>query len=705
MKKDKKEKSEKRGKNNELSINSTGSKKMSKFREKLDMYDMILANLIAGTSIIEPSEKLTNAQIAIGFSSIASESQLTKYFIITGFPDYLPSALMDRIRMRCIMPGVKINFYFHANPYKINWESAEMKSKMQVWKRYSEEHSGEIDVFSYRSQHGDAQMRNRIIQSTKYLNVADLEYKRSLLRVMFVIEVSGQRTDDGLANLAESVKLLKEMCSQSDIKLRELRINMLDWLRAIGPFSLTPSKDTAGKLSRKILTDDILANFNSYRQGRVGSKGQLLGVDILSNGPVLRMFKEDPDGADNWLVSANTGGGKSFFVKSLLTYLLADNFTVVVMDYEGDEYDPLANYIKAGNPSDVKIVSMGKSNTVYFDPCEIPPLTGDPEVDNDLKSNAINFITAIFKTMVHGLEGEFTRSESKVLSLAIQRMYDSAGVTEDKSTWERSRNLRLSHVYEEVKNIVESKELMDGSDDNEKHRAAIKICDATSLHFEPGEMYYNYWRNPMSAEELYKAKLIIFSFGMKGADQSSVDSILLALKQLSVAYVNIMISNYCKYVKHGFNVKVWEEFQRWGAIKSSTTILANTITGGRKRGDVNFIITNDLGAILDENNRLSSILLDNIQNFAIGSIPDEKVRRKLCESRGLQSCKIALDRIAKATVTESGKAKRKFASGQNRYKYAFCIAMDSGKKVIVKAMLPEALVKTSLFRTGVDVKE
>ena len=44
----------------------------SKRKEKLDMYDMIVANLIAGNSIIEPEQKLDSSQLAIGFSSISS---------------------------------------------------------------------------------------------------------------------------------------------------------------------------------------------------------------------------------------------------------------------------------------------------------------------------------------------------------------------------------------------------------------------------------------------------------------------------------------------------------------------------------------------------------------------------------------------------------------------------------------------------------
>ena len=96
--------------------------KKSKFKEKLDMYDMILANLVAGKSIIEPSERLDNSQIHIGFSNIASEETLTKSFSIREYPDYIQDKLIDGIRNACMSPGVKINFYFYGDKHKINWD-------------------------------------------------------------------------------------------------------------------------------------------------------------------------------------------------------------------------------------------------------------------------------------------------------------------------------------------------------------------------------------------------------------------------------------------------------------------------------------------------------------------------------------------------------------------------------------------------------
>lgn len=676
----------------------------SKRKEKLDMYDMIVANLVAGNSIIEPEQKLDSSQLAIGFSNISSETQLTKYFMISKFPDFLKPKLIDTIRTRCMMPGLKINFYFNAQPHRINWDSQEMISRMNIWKQYAAKHDGPVDVFQYRKQHGEAAARNRMIMSTKYLNEAELEYKRSFMKVYFIIEVSAKRTEESLANMSEAILKLKEMCNHSDIKLTELRVNMIDWVKTIGPFSLKSIKEMNGKLAKRVLTDDLLANFNSYKQGRVGIKGVPLGIDILNNGPVMRVFKEDPDGADNWLIAATTGGGKSYWLKTLLTYLLAEGFITCIMDYEGDEYTRFANFVRAGNPEDVKIVSMGKGSTVYFDPCEIPDLTGDSEVDDTLKKSAISFILSVFRIIVNGLEGVLTKEEERVISLAIQRVYDSVGVTDDKETWHRSKGLRLSMIYDEIKFMVDNKELVDDASDNLKHKAAVSILDSASVYFEEGEAKYGTFKNPMSANELYKAKLVVFSFGMQGEDQESSDPTELALKQLSVAYVNIKISNYCKYVRHCFNVKVWEEFQRYGEAKGSASTIANVITGGRKRGDVNFIITNDLGAMLDDENLLSQKIIQNIQNYAIGKIKDTKIRRKFCEKLDLQDVLPALDNIAKAhTARQNGS--KKASGAQSRYKNAFCIVLEEGKKAVVKVNLPPALRESNLFKTGVDTKE
>ena len=46
---------------------------------------------------------------------------------------------------------------------------------------------------------------------------------------------------------------------------------MMDWCRLLNPLSLIKS-DVYRKLPKRVMTDDIEANFNSMRQGKVGDK-------------------------------------------------------------------------------------------------------------------------------------------------------------------------------------------------------------------------------------------------------------------------------------------------------------------------------------------------------------------------------------------------------------------------------------------------
>lgn len=675
---------------------------ISKLKEKLDMYDMIMANLYAGNSVVEPSTKLDNSHIDIGFSNIASETHITKYFMIRQYPDWMKDHMMDIIRSRCLKPGVKINFYIHTQPHTINWNSSEMKNRLNLWTKYADKYEDDGSVFEYRGKRSTILARKRIIESTKYLNESELDYRRTLCKITFIVEISAKRDDMSLANLELALRDFKTLMNQEDFKVMEMRVNMIDWLQSLGLFSLKYIKEVQGRIIKKIVTDDILANFSSYKQGRIGEDGVPLGIDISSKIPVLHKFKEDPDAAENLLIAAATGGGKSFFLKALLTWLLGDGFVCTVMDYEGDEYTNLAAFVKAGNPDDVKVISMGKGSEVYFEPMEIPMLTGDPEVDNDLKETAISYVLATFRLIVCGTEKNLTKWEESVISTAIRRVYEFAGVTDNKETWHKSQGLRVSMVYDEICDMVRKGEFIDDNMDNIKHRAAMEIQESCIPYFEEGEAKSGTFKKPMTANELFKAKLIIFSFGMKGATNDQIDPVILALKQLSVANISIQISNHCKYVKHCFNVKVWEEYQRWGEAKGSAEIIGNAMTGGRKRGDVNFIITNDLNAMLDESNPINAKLKQNITGYIVGRVTSKTVIHKFCEEFSLLELEAPLRRIAEAS-RKGRKKKRNSSAAQDRYKNAFCVVLDEGK-AIVKVMLPPSLLESDLFKTGVVIK-
>ena len=675
----------------------------NRIKKRIQMYDLFLANLASGDSVIGPEVKLDNSKISVGFSNIASENFIYKYFLMKDMPDYIDPNFLDNLRHSCLLPGVKFNYYIYSNPHQIRWDSAEMKNRLNIWKEYTAKQPDDINVFEYRQKRSISLTKQRLIHSTKFLNEAELDYKRTTSKITFLIELAAKREEQYMLNLSRSIRTLKTLSRNMDLKIRELRFNIMDWLAYLGIFSLKEIPEIVARVNRRIVTDDILASMNPYKQGHVGETGVCLGIDIMTKAPVLKKFKADPDAPENWLICAETGGGKSMYIKVLLTYLLAAGFVVTVMDYEGDEYLNLASYIRASNPDDVKVISMGKGSTEYFDPMEIADLTGDPDIDDDLKENATAYTLAIFRIIIGGLEGKLTQWEERVISMAIKRVYKKAGVTEDKNTWIKSKGLRVRDVYQEIKKIAETKELLDSDIDNIKHKACVKIADAASIYFEEGEAKSGTFKNPLSVNELYKARFIVFSFGMRGATSSQIDPVILALKQLSVANVAIQISNYCKFIKKCFNVKVWEEFQRWGEVRGSSEIILNAMTGGRKRGDVNFIITNKLGSILDENNPIATGLRENITSKAIGKINDKSVRQRFCKTFSVPELQGILDTIAKAGLSNTETLNARGLG--SKYKYAFCIMLDNGKKTVVKVMLPKVIRQSQLFKTGIDINE
>lgn len=684
---------------NNSKVSSNKRKIKAKKGSKLDMYDIIFANLFAGTSIIEPERELDRTHIDIGFSNIASEKYIIKYFLITGLPDWLDFQLFDSIRRNVMSPGIRINFYTYGEPYKINWESSEMKNRLRIWEGYTKDSKeNDLSGLNYRARRKDILAKERILESTMYLNRAELDYRRRLIKTSFMIEVACLRDRESLDYMDDCIKDLKRYCLEKEIKLLELRVNMIDWLQQLWIFSLRSIKEVYRRVSKKILTDDIVANFSSYKQGRLGEDGIPLGLDVNSGALVLKKFKSNPDAAENILISGGTGSGKSLMTKWLLTWLSTDN-VITIVDYD-DEYKNLANFIYDGNPKDAITISMGKGSTSYFDPMEIGELTGDEKIDATLKSDAIKYTMATFNLMIAGVDNVLDKWEESVISTAIRNVYDNNGVTDDRSTWKYSTGCKLEDVYEELRLMVVRQEFVDDNMDNVKHKAAVNALESCKKFFEEGEAYYGTFKSPISIKGIRDANFIVFSFSSNSV-ASQENPVLVGLRQLSVANLTTLISNYCKYVRHSFNVKVWEEFNRFGLVKGSADIIGDAITGGRKRGDINLLITNDLSNILDETNPLSAKLEQNFTGYIIGSIPSDNVREKFCNKFNIQEMIEPLKRIYKAN-SEQGKRGR---LRESQFKHAFCtIMLETGEKAIIKATLPKEILDSKLFRTGVEIK-
>lgn len=535
--------------------------------------------------------------------------------------------------------------------------------------------------------------------------------------------ISGKRGVD----FNNSVKEIVNLCKLMNIKISRVIGDVPEYLKVFSPFSNTFDNKILDKCGCITIPDELLARFNTYAQGTVGRSGIYWGTDIYSAFPCLKPVKATTETAENWLITAETGGGKSFFVKGILVQLLAkDIYNGTIMDVEGFEYLPLANYLS--QQDDVVILNMGEGSGAYYDPFEIL-ITGDAELDEDMYSLSTSFTLSLFKCLLGTTQDEDEWVDI-VINDAVSLTYAKAGVDATKmETWSNSHGFTVYDVYDTLKSLKSNGDSsravssmfthslyeekmglgkkLDKNDvnrlitSNEGYQKAIDMCIAKiSRYFEPNGVRASLFRKRIDISDVQDAKLVICSFGMAGKSPNTVDPIQMALMQLYSANISHLRSVFSK--NNGkFNFKLWEEFQRWGGFPDADKTINVALTGGRKLGDINIIITNKVIDMLEDD---KFGVFSNITTFALGAIGDAYVREQLCERLTIPQMLPELDKLS-----NENKDLSLYIEGDtlmsNPYKKAFLIGLDRTIYTISKMMIPKELRESHIFRTGIDLKK
>lgn len=660
-----------------------------KISDIINLYDdLIFCKMAGNTSKYCRQIPQEDNKIGVDFLGSYDGDNITFYYVIEKLPKELLIDWKERLRGEC-KDGVRITFIDSIRGHKIEWESPQMQSRLRILKQVGEETGDKnIDAYNLHKNIKDLTKQRWIEESLLYLSDADKTRGRALLKNTTFVIIAGKKGED----FDDSIKLIEEYAKHIGIGLKRILYEVPDMLEFFSPFKKKFNKNVVDSVPTQVLTDEILARFNTYNQGTLGIDGVYFGTDIYSRFPVLKRVKPKEDTAENWLITAETGGGKSFFVKMLILQLLAMGYNGTIMDIEGYEYIPIANFLKYSGESNVEIINMGEGNGKYFDPLEIAQETGIEEIDKDAKNLSINFTIAIFKVLLGKAYSENTWLET-VLNDAVTEVYRDAGVTDKRETWSLSRDLSLYNVFDTLNRIERLR-------DNEEYTSAVRQAIATtSKYFDEDGTRASLFQDRIRVSDIIDADLVICSFGMAGKSPQSVDEVQLALMQLGAAQLSHQRSVFSK-ASGKFNFKLWEEFQRWGKFPDSDKTLGVAITGGRKLGDVNIIITNVVKELLDDD-RFG--IFGNITSFLAGAIGDEKVRLELCDRLSVPKMKKEMDLLATGQVKDEEMAQH--SDYGSPYQYAFLCGLDRSKYGIVKMLIPPDVSRSMLFKTGVNIKE
>lgn len=632
----------------------------------------------------------------------SGRKNITYMYAIDGFSSDADINYRTYLRKYC-QPGVRVHFVDNYEPHEINWRDNANKNKIKTWGAIdATQQEEQVDAYNYAENIAQMDKTSVRRDSLVYLADATISRERALFKAQTVMYVSGVRSNE----FDVSVDKIEQAAAKSGIKLTRITGNLLDYIKNYSPFTLVKDSDITKTIGTNVLTDEILARFATYSQGKVGDGTTYWGSDIESSFPVLGEFKRNETDAENIVILAETGGGKSFMVKNLITQLLNRNDMVgTINDIEGDEYVTLGYLVAASE--EVVILDLGAGSGSYFDPVEIV-LTGDANLDDEMYNIAYSFTLAILKTLV-GLKAGKAASTveqqwmDQMITDGVEQFYSDIGIqANDKSTWLNSRGYRLNDVYQVIHEV------------DYNNQDFKRVRDLVIARLKPyfsgtgGRSSLFQEENRITIESIRTAKLVINSFGLKGKSEANMDSTQVDLMLLYAAQMSYMRSIFA-FNQGKYNFKVWEEFQRFSKLSgedgTTKNILVTSLTGGRKLGEISVLVSNRPSELLDKD---PFGVLENYTSIAVGAIADEKIRKELVDRLSIPLIKKELDYIAKySKKRDSNGFESELSSDEveaNPYAKAFFVYMNRDEYAICKPRLPKYIRESPLFKTGVDTE-
>lgn len=600
-------------------------------------------------------------------------------------------------------PDIRVSFVDIYEPKTLDWNSAKMQSKLRTWRGVAQENSeNDVDAYNYNENQGALSKEEWRERSLVYLSSAGKKRNRRLFEYRTLMLVQGIRSDD----FDRSLKAILDACKSMGIDISRVSGDIENYIKYFSPASLDFYNKVHKEIASHVAPDEIISRFSDYAEGKVGVGKIYWGTDIYSGTDVWDDIKKTGVDAENILTVAETGGGKSFFIKTLLLNILADDrFTGTINDIEGDEYTPLYEAVKAGGEEAV-LLNMAEGTGSYYDPVAVVS-TGDPVLDEGMYGISNNYTVAIFKALMG--EDRNNMWVNNIIRDAVSQTYKDAGVTQDPSTWSRSEGLTLKTVYQNIRDTYNpdyvAPEIQGLYKDNNNYKdARDKVIAQLSNYFDASGTQAGVFRNPINVGQIRTARLVVCSFGLKGKGEAALDPVQVSLMQLYAANISHLRSIFSQN-RNKFNFKVWEEFQRWSTLPDAEKTIKTALTGGRKLGDVNIIITNNVKQLLDED---KFAVFESYTSIAIGSIRDSDIRTELAHRLGISNMLPDLNEIAKASRVKTNNALVDDAGADDTasiYKNAFLVHLHRSVDSIVKINAGEKLAHSPLFWTGVEATE
>lgn len=669
-----------------MDIKKLRNKNIDKIRKNkmgtLTFYIELLFSLIGKGNVDMPSGDVPEGHFYYATNKIFTTDKVMKAIFIQEFPMHIDRDIYKELRDEVDGLG-ELRIVEQIIPYKFDRDSWKVRNRILMWKNrakmYEESLRGISDIDEIFADEDEKEIDQRtewMIRSWDWVNKSERS-KLEFCKYMVVLEL----ISDNLKDLYEMEEKITRSLRFYDIYYKGIFVQTNEYYKVFSPCGGLDKNLLTDLNNDIILTDYEVSELFYNDSGLVGdSTGVYLGTDVFTGLPVQYDLKKGSD-AVNFLVSASTGEGKSNYIKGLMTHLVINNLASIIVDYEGDEYTDI------GIAHGAKFVNMNPEVSYYFDTTEIGDLTGDPKIDIGLKEDAISTTKLVFDVLTD-YENGMNPDEVSLFNDMILRVYEKRGVTDDPNTWVNSKGASYEELYRELSYMRNEKEY-------ENKIEAIDAFDTKLRLYFDGNIYSGIFKNRLSINDLLGHERVIFSFGMRGRSENTIDKRALSLRQLFVGYIIQLISNYNKTVLNRLTVIKLEELQRYLTHEASGKIVNDIITGGRKRGIITFLITNSPLQIIDTMDGLvdsdlvthAKAIKNNINGLVIGRLQEETSKKITEVYPQLKGCEKELDLI----------------NTSDEFKYCFLLHYK-GENSVVKFEIPPSLIDSAMYKTRDDQK-
>jgi conjugal transfer ATP-binding protein TraC len=311
----------------------------------------------------------------------------------SGYPRSVELGFLDKI----VSSLSDFNLCLHINPQEIDKTMVSLNKELQKQK---------ADLYSLQSKgisNPSLEIQNRDTRQT----LEELQKGKEKLFNISLYVVCKANTLEELDLLTRKVE--SELNSLMIIP-RTPNFRMLPGLKSCLPLGKDFLKET-----RNITTEALSAFFPFTSQFlEVDDGGVWMGNN--SNGlPVIKDIFKLPN--PNGLVLAQSGGGKSYFCKLLITRYLLNDTKVMVIDPQG-EYRALVSYFKGQR------VEISRNSNTIINPLDM--------MGHDYIEKRLSLID-----LMQVMLGKLTETQQAFIDKAISEAYERKGINEDPRTWNR----------------------------------------------------------------------------------------------------------------------------------------------------------------------------------------------------------------------------------------------------------------------------